>query len=150
MRLCLVHPEIPQNVGTLIRLGACLNVPIDVIEPCGFLFTDKKLKRAGMDYMDLAVLHRYDSWEVYQKTRMPGRLIALAPRASTYHHEFSFAPNDILVLGQESLGLNEMTLKACEALVAIPQVSKTRSLNVAIAGAIVLGEALRQTQGFTF
>ena len=150
MRLCLVHPEIPQNVGTLIRMGACLNVPIDIIEPCGFLFTDKKLKRAGMDYMDMAAFHRHSSWEAYQKARPQGRLIALTPRGTHYHHEFSYLPSDILILGKESMGLDQELLDSADALVGIPQVPNTRSLNIAVAGAIVLGEALRQTQGLSF
>ena len=150
MRLCIVHPEIPQNVGTLIRLGACLNVPIDVVEPCGFLFADKKLKRSGMDYIDLAALHRHISWDAFQKARPPGRLIALVPRVPHYYHNFSFQPTDILLLGKESEGLEREIMDEADVVLAIPQVPGTRSLNMAVAGAIVLGEALRQTQGLSF
>jgi len=98
----------------------------------------------------MAAFHRHSSWESYQEARPQGRLIALTPRGTHYHHEFSYCPSDILLLGKESMGLDAEMLDKADALVAIPQVPNTRSLNIAVAGAIVLGEALRQTQGLSF
>jgi tRNA (cytidine/uridine-2'-O-)-methyltransferase len=148
MRLTLFQPEIPQNTGTLIRLGACLNVPIDLIEPCGFVLTDKGLKRAGMDYIDLAVLNRYISWKDFMDNRPLGRLIFLTPESPTPYHLFSFNHNDTLLLGSESTGIPQELYSNMDATVSIPMVPERRSLNVAIAAAMVLGEALKQTNLF--
>lgn len=147
MRLALYHPEIPQNTGTLIRLGACIGVGIDVIEPCGYIWDDARLKRAGMDYMELANVARHASWEAFQQQLKPARLILLDTKASTDYLDFKFQPDDILMVGRESDGVPDDVFKATDHQVKISMISERRSLNVAVAASIVLGEALRQTRG---
>lgn len=147
MRVALYEPDIPQNAGTLIRLGACLGVAVDIIEPCGFLFTDRALKRAGMDYLELAEITRHASWEKFRES-VKGRIVLLTSKAATSYIEFDFAPDDIILLGRESAGVPENVHEAADARLRIPLKAGLRSLNVAVAGAIVLGEALRQTRGF--
>lgn len=146
MRLALYQPDIPQNTGTLIRLGACLGLPVDIIEPCGFLFTDKKLKRAGMDYTDMAEVYRHASWQDYLARHGDRRLILLTTRGSIPYTDFHFEPEDVLLLGRESAGVPDEVHNRANACLRIP--IRARSLNVAIAGAIVAGEALRQTKAF--
>ena len=148
MRLALFQPEIPQNVGTLLRLGACLNVPVDVIEPCGFLLSDKRMKRAGMDYMQYVDWARHSSWDDFQQKHTGQRRVALDIKGEAAHYHFSFRPDDILLLGQEGEGLPDSVFNACDARVVIPMCPDVRSLNVAVAGAMVLNEALRQTEQF--
>jgi tRNA (cytidine/uridine-2'-O-)-methyltransferase len=145
MHLVLFQPEIPQNVGTLMRFAACMGIPLDVIEPCGFLFTDKHLKRAGMDYLELATTHRYSSWNTFYEAQKKNRCIAITPSAIQLYTEFSFAPSDFLIMGQESTGFPPDILEDCHETVAIPMVAGRRSLNLALAAAIVTTEALRQT-----
>ena len=147
MRLALYEPDIPQNAGTLIRLGACLGVGVDIIEPCGFVFTDRGLKRAGMDYLELAEIARHGSWEKFQANAR-GRIVLLTSKGATPYTQFAFAPDDILLLGRESAGVPPDVHDAADARLRIPLKPGLRSLNVALAGAIVLGEALRQTGGF--
>ena len=149
MRLALFEPDIPQNCGTLIRLGACLNVPVDIIEPCGFPLGDRGLKRAGMDYLDLAALTRHPSWGAFEAARQGRRLVLLTTRASTPFQSFRFEASDLLMLGRESAGVPDHVHQAADARIVIPMQPPARSLNVAIAGAMVLGEALRQTAGFS-
>ncbi len=144
MRLALYQPEIPQNVGTLIRLGACLGVPIDVIEPTGFLWSDKHLKRAGLDYFDLANVTRIQNWESYQP-QADQRIILIDTKAAITFWDFTFQASDILMLGKESFGVPEAVFAAIPNSVRIPMLANRRSLNMAIAGAMVLAEALRQT-----
>ncbi len=145
MHLVLVYPEIPHNVGALIRFSACMGIPLDIIEPCGFLFSDKHLKRSGMDYADFAMVERHLTWEAFCKTRQEGRRIAVTPRSSQIYTEFAFVPSDLLIMGQESVGLPSPILEDCHATVSIPMIPDRRSLNLAIASAIVATEALRQT-----
>lgn len=147
MRLALYQPDIPQNTGTLIRMGACFGVGVDIIEPCGFLFSDKKLKRAGMDYLDLADVVRHPSWEAFLEARVGHRLALLTTRGAESYLDFIFRPDDILILGRESAGVPEDVHARAEARLRIPILA--RSLNVALAGAIALSEALRQTGGLT-
>jgi len=147
MRLALYEPDIPQNAGTLIRLGACLGVPVDIIEPCGFLFTDKGLKRAGMDYLEVAEITRHATWEKFRETAK-GRIVLLTSKAADPYTEFAFAADDIILAGRESAGVPDEVHEAADARLAIPMKPGLRSLNVALASAIVLGEALRQTRGF--
>lgn len=144
MRLALFEPDIPQNTGTLIRLGACLGVPVDIIEPCGFAFTDKSLKRAGMDYLERATIHRHDSWAKFLESQGSARIILLSTKAAEPYTGFNFAEDDILLLGRESAGVPDEVHARADARVLIPMAEGARSLNVAIAGAMVLGEALRQ------
>ena len=145
MNLVLFQPEIPQNMGTLMRFSACMGIPLDVIEPCGFLLTDKYLKRAGMDYMERSVTHRFPSWKVFCDARKGARRIAITTSSKDSYIEFSFEPTDLLIMGQESTGIPSDILDDCHESVTIPMVSGTRSLNLALAAAIVTTEALRQT-----
>lgn len=147
MRLALYEPDIPQNTGTLIRLGACLGVGMDIIEPCGFLFTDKALKRAGMDYLEVAEITRHASWDKFRESAK-GRIVLLTSKAAAPYTEFAFAASDIILLGRESAGVPDAVHESADARLRIPLKPGLRSLNVAVAGAIVLGEALRQTRGF--
>lgn len=142
MRLALYQPEIPQNVGTLIRLGACLGVPIDVIEPTGFLWSDKHLKRSGLDYFCMANVERIPSWEIYQQRSQ--RIVLIDTKAGTIFWDFYFKENDTLMLGKESTGVPDDVFAAIPNRVRIPMLPNCRSLNMAIAGAMVLSESLRQ------
>ncbi len=147
MRLALFEPDIPQNAGALLRLGACLGVPVDIIEPCGFLLDDRRLRRAGMDYLDSVDMTRHRSWRAYQAT-LQGRLLLLTTSGDTPYAEFSFRPDDNLVVGRESAGAPPEVHDRASARLAIPLRPGLRSLNVALAAAMVLGEALRQTDQF--
>jgi tRNA (cytidine/uridine-2'-O-)-methyltransferase len=144
LRLCLYQPEIPQNAGTLLRLGACLNVAIDIIRPCGFAMSDRQLKRAGMDYMEQAEKTFYDLFEDY-KNADTGRLILLDTKATIAYTDFAFLPTDRLVVGRESNGVPASVFDMMDHQVFIPMFPPMRSLNVAVAASMVLGEALRQT-----
>lgn len=145
MRLTLYQPDIAQNCASLIRLGACLGVPVDIIEPCGFLFSEKGFRRAGMDYLELASVTRHPSWEAFQPQ---GRLILLTTRATLAYTGFAFAADDVILLGRESAGVPDEVHEAAHARLRIPMREGTRSINVAQAASMVLGEALRQTNGF--
>ena len=151
MRLVLFEPDIPQNTGALLRLGACLGIAVDIVEPCGFLFDDKRLRRAGMDYLEAVEMVRHRSWDAYRaaaRKDAPGRLVLLTTRASTRYTDFTFQPGDSLLLGRESAGVPEAVRAEADAHLLIPMQSGIRSLNVALAAAMVLGEALRQTGHF--
>ena len=145
MRLALYEPDIPQNTGALIRLGACLGVAIDIIEPCGFLFSDAALKRAAMDYRDLAEVERHASWNAFLAKRGRDRIVLLTTRAEQSFLAVRFHPGDVLVLGRESSGVPEHVHARADLKLRIPLKPGLRSLNVAQAGAMVLSEALRQT-----
>lgn len=143
MRLALYQPEIPQNTGTLIRLAACLGVPLDIIEPCGFIWHDQKLQRAGMDYIELANVQRHTSFSAFRKA-LPQRLVLIDTQGNVPYYDFTFTPDDILMLGQESVGVPQDIFDSIPDRVVIPMQPGRRSLNVAIAGAMVLSEGLRQ------
>ena len=147
MRIALYQPDIPQNTGTLMRLSACMNAPIDIIEPCGFLWNDAKLKRAGMDYLDNVDYTRHNSFSTFMDfaNAFNHRIILLSTKASVNYTEFQFQENDILLLGRESSGVPENVHNTADARVIIPMFGDFRSINIATAGAMVLGEALRQT-----
>jgi tRNA (cytidine/uridine-2'-O-)-methyltransferase len=145
MRLALFEPDIPQNTGTLMRLCACLGVPLDIIEPCGFLLTDKNLKRAGMDYLERLDMQRHSSWKAFQGARQTSRRVLLTTRAAQSFLDFKFEKTDILIAGRESAGVPDTVHDACPARIVVPMVRGVRSLNVAVAASIVLSEALRQT-----
>ena len=147
MRLALFEPDIPQNAAAIIRLAACLGVPVDIVEPCGFLFSDAGFRRAGLDYVELAEITRHESWAAFQAARS-GRLVLLTTKASLAHTAFAFAPSDTLLLGRESAGVPEFVHEAADERLRIPLKRGLRSLNVAQAGAMVVGEALRQIKGF--
>lgn len=147
MRLALYQPDIPQNTGTIVRLCACFGVPLDIIEPCGFTFTDKQLARAAMDYAPIADIKRHTSWEAFE-TEVADRLILLTTQAAKAHIATDFRRDDILLLGSESAGVPDDVHARADLRVRIPMASGARSLNVAVAAGIVLAEALRQTQAF--
>ena len=148
MRLALFCPDIPQNTGTILRLGACFGVAVDIIEPTGFLWHDAKLRRAGMDYRDLAMVTRHSSWQAFLANRAAGRLVLMTTKGSEPHHQFAFAPDDILLFGRESVGAPPEVHEAADARIRVPLQPPARSLNVAVTAALVLGEALRQIEGF--
>ena len=148
MRLALFEPDIPQNLGAFIRLAACLGVPLDIIEPCGFPVDDKRIRRAAMDYYDLAAIQRHDSWNAFQRDRKPGRLVLLTTAGATRLPDASFRADDTLLLGRESAGVPAEVHAAADLRLRIPLQKSLRSLNVALAAAMVLGEALRQTNGY--
>jgi tRNA (cytidine/uridine-2'-O-)-methyltransferase len=145
MRLALFEPDIPQNAGALLRLGACLGVALDIIEPAGFVLDDRRLKRAGLDYIPRASWTRHDSWARFLAARGPGRLVLLTVRAPMPYHCFAFRSDDTLLLGRESAGVPDSVHEAVDARLKVPMRPGERSLNVALAAALVLGEALRQT-----
>jgi len=150
MRLALYQPDIPQNTGSLMRLCACLGVAMDIIEPCGFLISDRNFRRAGMDYRAGLDLTRHDSWGAFQAVgrRGAGRLVLLTTKSGRPYTDFAFAPGDTLLVGRESAGVPQEVHDAAEARLLIPMRPGFRSLNVAQAAAMVLGEALRQTGMF--
>ena len=145
MRLVLYQPDIPQNAGTLMRLAAALGVPMDIIEPCGFLLDDRRLKRAGMDYLDLLDRTRWSGWDTYRAAGHAGRLVLLTTAGDTRYADFRFSPDDRLMLGRESAGVPPEVHEAADARLVVPMRPGVRSLNVALAAAMVLGEALRQS-----
>ena len=153
MRIALYQPDIPQNTGTLLRLGACLDVELDIIEPCGFVFSDANLKRAGMDYLEMVKYRRHDSWRDFLEYREAhqeeyGRLVLLTTKATKKYVDFEFKPNDILLLGRESAGVPETVHAIVDDRLIIPMNEKARSINVAVSATMVVGEALRQTNLF--
>jgi tRNA (cytidine/uridine-2'-O-)-methyltransferase len=147
MRLALYQPDIPQNTGTILRLAACLGVPVDVIGPTGFDMTDRALKRAGLDYLGHVTIARHENFGQFDGAR-PGRLVLLTSHGAIDHTAFAFAATDTLLLGRESAGVPEVVHQRADARVRIPMRPGLRSLNIAVAAALVLGEALRQTDGF--
>lgn len=146
--LALYQPDIPQNTGTLLRLGACLGVPVHIIEPAGFIWSEKSLKRSGMDYLDQANIIRHRSYAAFSGEIDSARLVLLTTKAVTPYTGFSFEPDHVLLLGRESAGVPDEVHAAVGAAVTIPMGPDVRSLNVAVAGAMVLGEALRQCGQF--
>lgn len=152
MRLVLFEPDIPQNAGTLLRTAVCLGVAVDLVEPCGFILSDRHFRRAGLDYLEQAVLFRHRSWQTFLAGRgsggRSGRLVLLTTRACLPYVAFAFEPSDALVVGSESAGVPDAVHAAADARVRVPMMPQARSLNVAVAAAMVLGEALRQTRCF--
>ena len=149
LRLALFEPDIPPNTGTLLRLAACFAVAVDLIEPLGFVLDDRRLKRAALDYAARATICRHNSWSAFMAARDPdSRLILLTTRGTVPLHRFAFAADDTLLLGRESAGVPDFVHAAAAARVVIPMQAGARSLNVAVAGAIAIAEALRQTGGF--
>lgn len=147
MIISLFEPDIPQNTGSIMRLCACMGVQLHVIEPCGFAFDDKKLRRVALDYCDLASVTRHASWQKFLDWRQARRIILLSTKAETAYTQCQFQKDDILLLGRESSGVPDAVRDAADARVKIPMQSGARSLNVALAASMVLGEALRQAGG---
>jgi tRNA (cytidine/uridine-2'-O-)-methyltransferase len=145
--LALYQPDIPQNAGAILRLAACLDAPAHVIQPAGFDLSDRRLRRAGMDYLALVDLTRHRDWPAFEAWRAEAgrRLVALTARGDTLLTRFAFRRGDVLLLGRESAGLPEAVHAAADARLRIPIRAEARSLNVALAAAIALYEALRQT-----
>jgi tRNA (cytidine/uridine-2'-O-)-methyltransferase len=148
MRIALYEPDIPQNAGAVFRLAACLGVPVDVIEPCGFVLDDRRLRRVAMDYGAQTDILRHPSWADYVAAGNDGRTILLTTAGDTAHTDFAFQSDDTLLLGRESAGVPDDVHRAADARLIVPMANGARSLNVVTAAAIVLGEALRQTDGF--
>lgn len=150
MILALYCPDIAQNAGTSLRTGACLDVPVHLIEPAGFPVSDAAFRRAGMDYLDLCRWRRHASFAAFEDWRRAEgrRLVLFTTRGAIAYTEFAFAPTDVLLLGRESAGVPEEVHEAADARVMIPLKAGLRSLNVAVAAGMALGEALRQTRAF--
>ncbi len=150
MQIALYQPDIPQNTGTILRLCACLGLTAHIIEPAGFAVSDRAFRRAGMDYLDHVTWQRHDSWSTFESWRAAQghRLLLLTTRAATSYLDMAYRPGDILLLGRESSGVPAAVAEAADARLRIPLQPGLRSLNVAIAAAVVAGEALRQTGHF--
>jgi tRNA (cytidine/uridine-2'-O-)-methyltransferase len=150
MRLALYQPDIAQNTGTMLRLAACLGIGVDVIAPTGFDMTDRALRRAGLDYLAHVEIMRHASFADFLAVRQSGgsRLVLLTTRAEAPYTSFPFQTADTLLMGRESAGVPAAVHEAVDARVRIPVRGGLRSLNVAVAAAMALGEALRQTRGF--
>lgn len=146
LRLALYQPDMPTNMGAMLRMGACLGVGIDVIEPCGFVWDDQKLRRVAMDYVDKITATRHADWTAFQQARQGRRLLLLTTKAAVSYRTFTFRPDDILLLGRESAGVPETVHEAADARLIIPMEPGLRSMNIALSAAMVLGEALRQTE----
>jgi tRNA (cytidine/uridine-2'-O-)-methyltransferase len=148
--LALYQPDIPQNTGTMLRLAACLGVPVAIIEPAGFDVSDRNFRRAGLDYLDQVAIARHPSWYAFQAWRATDgrRLVLATTRAATAYTDFAYRPEDVILLGRESAGVPEEVHAAADVRVMIPMRPGLRSLNVAVAAAMLLGEALRQTASF--
>lgn len=147
MRLALYQPDIALNVGSAMRLCACLGIGLDVIEPCGFPWDKKKIRSSAMDYFDHVDLNKYISWEAYHAQRT-GRIVLMTTKASVPYTDFEFHTDDILLAGRESAGVPDNVHETVDGRVLIPMHAGLRSLNIVNASAMILGEALRQTDGF--
>ncbi|QTN20640.1 tRNA (cytidine(34)-2'-O)-methyltransferase [Brevundimonas sp. AJA228-03] len=145
MRLALFQPAIPQNVGACIRLSACFGVELHIVEPAGFRFDDRAMKRAALDYGPLAHMIRHADWEAFQSTRGAGRLILFTTRGATSLTGFAFQPDDTLLFGSETSGAPDFVHAAADARVFIPIRPGARSLNLSVSAGIGLFEGLRQT-----
>jgi len=146
MRLALFQPAIPQNVGACIRLSACFGVELHVIEPAGFRFDDRNMKRAALDYGPLGHMTRHSDWAAFQRDRGPGRLVLFTTMGATPLHDFVFQPKDVLLFGSEPSGAPDFVHATADARVVIPIRPEARSLNLAVSAGIGLFEAVRQTR----
>jgi len=146
LRIALYQPDIAGNTGTILRFAACLGLGVDIIEPAGFPLSDKALKRAGMDYLEMAALTRHIDWNTFEDWRKKDRrrLMLLSTKATTPYTSFSFADGDILLFGRESAGVPDAVHQAADARLTIPMQGAARSINVALSVAMVAGEAIRQ------
>jgi tRNA (cytidine/uridine-2'-O-)-methyltransferase len=150
MQIALYEPDIPQNTGTILRLAACLGLAAHIIEPAGFPVSDRAFRRAGLDYLDQVTIERHASFAAFEAWREAAgiRLVLLTTAAATSYLDHAFQRDDILLLGRESAGVPEAVHRAAQARLCIPMRPSLRSLNVAVAAAMAVGEALRQTGGF--
>jgi tRNA (cytidine/uridine-2'-O-)-methyltransferase len=148
MRIALFEPEIAGNVGAILRLGACLGAAVDLIEPLGFVWDDRRVRRAAMDYIDHVSITRHADFPSFQATVGAQRLVLFTTKSSQSAYEFSFQSDDILLFGKESAGMPPAIAEICAARVCIPMRPEVRSMNLATTAALALGEALRQTASF--
>lgn len=145
MRVALYEPEIAGNVGAVMRLGACLGASVDLIEPLGFPWDDRRVRRAAMDYIDHVEVTRHTSFEAFHAGLGQGRLVLFTTKATRSAYDFEYRASDVLLFGKESGGVPQAVAEACDALVRLPMRPQVRSLNLATSAAIALAEALRQT-----
>jgi tRNA (cytidine/uridine-2'-O-)-methyltransferase len=148
VRIALYQPDIAGNVGAVLRTAACLAVPCDIIEPCGFAFSERALKRAGMDYAAQAEICRHADWSRFLDSLNGARVVLMSSKASTALPLFEFQPNDVILMGSESSGAPEEVHDRADARVYIPMAAGFRSLNISVSAGIALAEALRQTRQF--
>ena len=148
IEIALFQPDIAPNAATIIRMAACFGLKVTIIEPAGFAWTDSSFRRAGMDYLDRAIVRRCPSWQAFHNETGGRRLVLLSTKAEAPYTKFDFTPDDIILVGQESAGVPQEVHDAVGARILIPMKTGERSLNVSLACAMVTGEALRQTAGF--
>ena len=144
MHIALYKPDIPQNTAAIIRLGACLNLKIHIIEPCGFNLHDSRFKRVVMDYMGMSRIFRYEDYDDFIKKNKDKRIVLMTTKAKKHYHKFKFKKNDMMLFGRESAGVPESLHKTIKNRIKVPMNKNTRSLNVAMSVAIISAEALRQ------
>ena len=147
MRIALSEPEIAGNVGAVLRLGACLGVAVDLIEPLGFVWDDRRVRRTAMDYIDHVSVNRHADFATFRAARGDARLILFTTKATQNAYDFRFAPDDVLLFGKESAGVPQAVADSCDIGLRLPIRAEVRSMNLATAAALALGEALRQTDG---
>ena len=145
LKIALYQPDIPQNVGAMIRLCACMGVGLEVIEPASFPWDEKKIKQSAMDYIDALDITRHTSWDAFQENKA-GRTILMTTKAAKPYVDFEFQPDDILLAGSESAGVPQNVHESVDARILIPMQAGQRSLNIVNATSMILGEALRQTR----
>ena len=150
IKIALFEPDIPQNTGSILRLIACFGLQLDIIGPCGFLLSEKKMRRSGMDYIDTAYFRLHESWDAFQEDRLKfsSRLILATTSSNQSYNSFKFERGDIILFGRESAGVPKYVHEAADKSVHIPIISEMRSLNIVQAASILVGESLRQLDGF--
>ena len=148
MHIALYKPDIPQNTAAIIRLSACLNLRVHIIEPCGFDLNDSRFKRVVMDYLGFSKIFRHQDYNEFLKINKKNRIVLMTTKATKHYHKFKFKKNDVLLFGRESAGVPEDLHKSIKNKIKIPMNKKTRSLNVAMSVAIISAEALRQNNLF--
>jgi tRNA (cytidine/uridine-2'-O-)-methyltransferase len=150
VRLALYQPDLPQNTGTMLRMAACLGIAVDIVEPAGFDVSDRNFRRAGLDYLEHLEVTRHASWRAFEAFRAERRLrlVLATTKAATPYTKFAFEATDVVLVGRESAGVPDEVHAAADARVVVPMRPGLRSLNVAVAAAMILGEALRQTGAF--
>ncbi|MEA1830598.1 tRNA (cytidine(34)-2'-O)-methyltransferase [Methylobacterium durans] len=147
LRLALYQPDIPQNAGTMLRMAACLGLPVEIIEPAGFDVSDRHLRRSGLDYLDHVAITRHRSWSAFEAWRREAgiRLVLATTRGALPYTDFAFAPDDCLLMGRESAGVPEQVHAAADARIVVPMRTGMRAINVAVCAGMIAGEAIRQT-----
>ena len=146
MHIALYKPDIPQNTAAIIRLSACLNLKVHIIEPCGFNLNDSRFKRVVMDYIGFSKIFRYQDYNIFLKKNKKKRIILMTTKATKHYHTFKFKKDDVLLFGRESAGVPESLHESIKYKIKVPMNKKTRSLNVAMSVAIISAEALRQNK----